>query len=110
MSHTGLHDLRYKAGILHRDISVNNIMYEIQDNAYYFILIDFDMAIFVEDKRGNSTYKTSSKHRTGTLPFISFELILDVVEGLDDDASSVNIVGIPCGSRVLAPTCKGLVG
>lgn len=72
--------MRYKAKILHRDLSINNIMWEIRDGRYRFILIDFDMAIRVEDERGNSTYQTSSKHRTGTLPFMSFELILDAVE------------------------------
>ena len=79
----GLHDLRYKANILHRDISINNIMYEIRDGAYYFILIDFDMAIVVEDRKGKSTYQTSSKHRTGTLPFMAWELIKDAARGIN---------------------------
>ena len=82
--YTGLHDLRYKAKILHRDISINNIMYEIRNGAYYFVLIDFDMAIVVEDRKGKSTYQASSKHRTGTLPFMAWELIQDAIRGMDD--------------------------
>ncbi|THH01962.1 hypothetical protein EW026_g802, partial [Hermanssonia centrifuga] len=39
-----LHDLRYKANILHRDISCNNIMYEKRRGKIRFILIDFDSA------------------------------------------------------------------
>ncbi|KAJ3528416.1 hypothetical protein NM688_g8002 [Phlebia brevispora] len=71
-----LHDLRYKAGILHRDISVNNIMYEMRGGKYYFILIDFDMAVILPTDP-NATYIASSRHRTGTLPFMSWELIDD---------------------------------
>ena len=81
---TGLHDLRYKAKILHRDISINNIMYEIRDGVYYFVLIDFDMAAVVEGRRGKSTYQASSKHRTGTLPFMAWELIEDAVDGMNN--------------------------
>ena len=80
---TGLHELRYKAKILHRDVSVNNIMYEIRDGAYYFILIDFDMAIVVEDRRGKCTYQASSKHRTGTFPFMARELIDNANDRID---------------------------
>ena len=76
--------MRYKGRILHRDISINNIMYEIRDGAYYFVLIDFDMAIVVEDRRGKSTYHTSSKHRTGTLPFMAWELIKDATRGMNN--------------------------
>ncbi|KAJ3559899.1 hypothetical protein NM688_g53 [Phlebia brevispora] len=71
-----LHDLRYKANILHRDISVNNIMYEKKGNYYNFVLIDFDMAVELL-KDGASSYTASSKHRTGTLPFMAYQLIDD---------------------------------
>ncbi|KAJ3541013.1 hypothetical protein NM688_g6144 [Phlebia brevispora] len=71
-----LSDLWYKANILHRDISVNNIMYEKRGDYYHFVLIDFDMAI--ELPNGDvSSYVPSSKHRTGTLPFMAHELIED---------------------------------
>ncbi|KAJ3556845.1 hypothetical protein NM688_g1796 [Phlebia brevispora] len=72
----GLHDLRYKANMLHRDVSVNNIMYEMRDGRYCFILIDFDMAIALP-KDGDAPYVPSSKHRTGTLPFMAYELVLN---------------------------------
>ncbi|KAJ3559909.1 hypothetical protein NM688_g48 [Phlebia brevispora] len=74
-----LHDLRYKANILHRDISVNNIMYEKRGDLYQFVLIDFDMAIQLP-KDGASGYVATSKHRTGTLPFMAYELIADANE------------------------------
>ncbi|KAJ3552550.1 hypothetical protein NM688_g4094 [Phlebia brevispora] len=71
-----LHDLRYKANMLHRDISVSNIMYQVREGRYYFILIDFDMAIAVP-REGESSYVASSNHRTGTLPFMAYELIFN---------------------------------
>ena len=48
MTCTGLHDLRYKANMLHRDISVNNIMYQMRNGRHHFVLIDFDMAFMEE--------------------------------------------------------------
>ncbi|KAJ3535782.1 hypothetical protein NM688_g6929 [Phlebia brevispora] len=74
-----LHDLRYKANMLHRDISVHNIMYEKKGDYYNFVLIDFDMAVELP-KDSTSSYKTSSKHRTGTLPFMAYELIGDAYQ------------------------------
>ncbi|KAJ3552549.1 hypothetical protein NM688_g4095 [Phlebia brevispora] len=71
-----LHDLRYKANILHRDISVDNVMYEKRGNHYFFILIDFDMGV-VLPRDAESSWLVSSRHRTGTLPFMAWELIRD---------------------------------
>ena len=68
--------------MLHRDVSVNNIMYEMRGGKYYFILIDFDMAVTVAEDGEESTYVTSSRHRTGTLPFMAWELILDAAHAL----------------------------
>ncbi|PSS03723.1 hypothetical protein PHLCEN_2v3948 [Hermanssonia centrifuga] len=74
-----LHDLRYKAKILHRDISCNNIMYEMRRGKPYFILIDFDFAAILDAKRkGRSSVGATSKHRTGTLPFMAHELLQDM--------------------------------
>ena len=56
-------------------------MYTVRDGVYVFILIDFDMAILLEDDTGQNTYKASSRHRTGTLPFMAYELILDAWHG-----------------------------
>ncbi|PSR74564.1 hypothetical protein PHLCEN_2v9741 [Hermanssonia centrifuga] len=73
-----LHDLRYKAKILHRDVSANNIMWEMQGEEVVFKLIDFDFATFVDDE-GKATDATArSKHRTGTLAFMAFELVKDM--------------------------------
>ncbi|PSR82193.1 hypothetical protein PHLCEN_2v6116 [Hermanssonia centrifuga] len=73
----GLHDLRYKANILHRDISANNVMFEIRDGVVNFILIDYDLATMV-DPDGEPLAAPSSKHRTGTLPFMAHELLDDM--------------------------------
>ncbi|PSR73869.1 hypothetical protein PHLCEN_2v10316, partial [Hermanssonia centrifuga] len=72
-----LHDLRYKANILHRDVSCNNIMYDIRRGKVHFILIDYDLATVVTDD-GEPSAVASSKHRTGTLPFMAYELLLDM--------------------------------
>ena len=45
----GLHDLFYKASILHRDVTVDNIMYEKRGDFYLFRLTNFDAAIEVAD-------------------------------------------------------------
>ena len=72
----GLHDLKYKANILHRDVSVNNIMYEVRDGKPFFILNDFDL-VSLEKSDGRDA-KPSSKHRTGTLPFMPCEVLSDL--------------------------------
>ena len=46
----GLHDLRYKAHIIHHDISLGNLMYErLDDGKIWLILNDFDLAVMVDD-------------------------------------------------------------
>ncbi|PSS30881.1 hypothetical protein PHLCEN_2v2578 [Hermanssonia centrifuga] len=72
-----LHDLQYKANILHRDVSKNNIMYEMRDNKPHFILIDYDLA---KEVIGLDAFRRSSTdtHRTGTLPFMAYELVKDM--------------------------------
>ncbi|KAF7795529.1 hypothetical protein EIP86_006691 [Pleurotus ostreatoroseus] len=72
-----LHDLRYKAKMLHRDISVNNIMFQKQGDNYHFILNDFDMAVILKDDGTRDS--PSSKHRTGTLPFMAVSLLRDAI-------------------------------
>ncbi|EKM48456.1 uncharacterized protein PHACADRAFT_202791 [Phanerochaete carnosa HHB-10118-sp] len=72
-----LHDLRYKAKIIHRDVSPNNIMVEMRNGEPFFILNDFDLATFVKDN-GMRLHPASSKHRTGTLPFMAVEILLDM--------------------------------
>ncbi|KAF7794419.1 hypothetical protein EIP86_005553 [Pleurotus ostreatoroseus] len=84
-----VHDLRYKANILHRDISVNNVMYTYRGSFLYFILIDFDMATVLEED-----YVPSSKHRTGTLAFMAVALIRDA--SLNGSADYQPIVHMLC--------------
>ncbi|EKM51936.1 uncharacterized protein PHACADRAFT_212551 [Phanerochaete carnosa HHB-10118-sp] len=89
-------DLRFKAQILHRDISYNNFMVQRRgaDEAPLFILNDFDLATRVTPN-GEPVAGPSSKHRTGTLPFMArdvlyglwwaFEKIEEEEEDDDDD-------------------------
>ncbi|THG92515.1 hypothetical protein EW026_g8406 [Hermanssonia centrifuga] len=63
--------------MLHRDISANNVMFEIRDGAVKFIVIDFDLATTV-DSEGEPLAAPTSKHRTGTLPFMAHELLDDM--------------------------------
>ncbi|KAJ3487009.1 hypothetical protein NLI96_g3836 [Meripilus lineatus] len=73
-----LHNLRYKANIVHRDISLGNLMYErLDDKTIRLILNDFDLAAKVKDN-GDPLFKHASKHRTGTLPFMAHELVSEV--------------------------------
>ncbi|THG93408.1 hypothetical protein EW026_g7818 [Hermanssonia centrifuga] len=80
-----LHDLRYKAKILHRDISANNVMWEMQGDEVIFKLIDFDFAAFVDDEGRPAATTPSSKHRTGTLAFMAYELVDDMIHRNDSD-------------------------
>lgn len=43
---------------------------------YYFILIDYDMGVVVPANTGG-TYKATTRHRTGTLPFMAHQLLAD---------------------------------
>ncbi|KAF7792265.1 hypothetical protein EIP86_003301 [Pleurotus ostreatoroseus] len=85
---TCLHDLRYKANMLHRDISVNNIMVRMQDDRYHFILNDFDMAVVLpKDKK--TPYVPSSKHRAGTWAFMAVALLQDANLHKDFDGDAI---------------------
>ncbi len=52
-------------------------MYEMRDNRPHFILIDYDLA---KEITGLDVHRNSStgKHRTGTLPFMAYELVEDI--------------------------------
>ncbi|KAK7036646.1 hypothetical protein VNI00_011579 [Paramarasmius palmivorus] len=56
--------------IMHRDISVNNLMFRREDGKVYGVLNDLDLAVFIEERA-----EPSSKHRTGTKPFIALDLL-----------------------------------
>lgn len=51
-------------------------MFEYRDGRLYFVLIDFDMATVLPTGE-DASYVPTSKHRTGTLPFMAVDLIKD---------------------------------
>ncbi|KAF5367246.1 hypothetical protein D9757_011698 [Collybiopsis confluens] len=57
--------------ILHRDLSMANIMYRREDDKVYGALSDFDLSSFRDSMNDGPT----SKHRTGTKPFMAFDLL-----------------------------------
>ncbi|KAJ7592599.1 hypothetical protein C8J56DRAFT_479559 [Mycena floridula] len=66
------HYLLWQLGVHHRDISVNNLMYNPRTKKG--ILNDFDLAIVVDPDETSPTALT--KHSpTGTLPFMAMELL-----------------------------------
>jgi hypothetical protein len=58
-------------GILHRDLSMGNIMWHHVDGKVHGVLNDYDLASFEQDKDKGPT----SDHRTGTKPFMAFDLL-----------------------------------
>ncbi|KAJ7194098.1 hypothetical protein GGX14DRAFT_378269, partial [Mycena pura] len=60
------------AGIMHRDISRNNLMYRMIDGKFYGVLNDFDLAVLLNEKEPRST----SKQRTGTEPYMAMDLLV----------------------------------
>lgn len=56
--------------ILHRDISVNNLMFREEGDHISGVLNDYDMAINTNRDKGGT-----SKQRTGTRPFLALELL-----------------------------------
>lgn len=112
MNILGIDDLRYKAKILHRDISEGNIMYTRTDEGKdRFILIDFDPSVGV-----NETYfrsEQSAYDRTGTLPFMAWELVprmrgraipqKPVRHCVRHDFESVFWVSLWCAVRLVSP-------
>ncbi|KAJ3993366.1 hypothetical protein F5050DRAFT_1714540 [Lentinula boryana] len=59
-------------GILHRDISQGNIMVREKNGKKYGVLNDWDLAIWLDNKRDGPT----SQFRTGTKPYMAHELHL----------------------------------
>ena len=62
--------------VLHRDVSVYNIMYEVRDSEPFFILTDYDL--FALEKPDDEDAWPSSKYRTWTLPFMPCEVLEDL--------------------------------
>ena len=76
------HWLYRYAGIIHRDLSFNNIMWRClqeKDDAgklvdkVYGVLTDYDLSSWT--KKMNSNYVKTSQHRTGTPPYMAQELL-----------------------------------
>ena len=74
-AHAGIvHRWLYEvAGILHRDLSMSNIMYRIIKGKVYGVLTDYDLSSWVASL--NSDYTKTSQQRTGTPPFMAHELL-----------------------------------
>ncbi|KAI9065675.1 hypothetical protein FKP32DRAFT_1674509 [Trametes sanguinea] len=77
--------LFHRAGILHRDVSAYNIMWQPPESpdsqpvSGNFVLCDFDLAVNLGSDNPSSSSETSrvatAPHRTGTLPFLALELL-----------------------------------
>ncbi|KAI0324177.1 hypothetical protein GY45DRAFT_1439236 [Cubamyces sp. BRFM 1775] len=104
-----LHHLRHDALILHRDVSVRNIMCEITEDGPNFIFGDFDLAVTLNPD-GTPQDPTGKRH-TGTLPFMAIELLEDmaskpgpnsapVVHELHHDYESLYWVTLWCSMKV----------
>ncbi|KAJ3741299.1 protein kinase [Lentinula detonsa] len=73
-----IHQWLYECvGIMHRDLSIGNIMFRQQDGKIYGILNDFDLSSLVQDMSNGS----KSNQRTGTRPFMSIDLLHPIWEG-----------------------------
>ncbi|KAK7029727.1 other 1 protein kinase [Favolaschia claudopus] len=75
--HPGYRWLYEKAHIMHRDISVANLMFHEVDGKMYGVLNDFDHALDFGKKS-----VPASKQRTGTKPFMAIDLLLEPPEHL----------------------------
>ncbi|CAL1697010.1 unnamed protein product [Somion occarium] len=95
-----LHELRYEVNMLHRDISLSNLMYEMRGTVVWLILNDFDLATRL-DEHGRPLGATGS-HRMGTLPFMSVDLIKhpEMLHLLRHDLESAFFVALWCGIRL----------
>lgn len=73
-----MHDLRYKALILHRDISPSNIRCDLRTGQEepLFVLSGFDLAVKVASD--GSPKGSTANHRTGTRPFLAIEHLEDL--------------------------------
>ncbi|KAI0344593.1 hypothetical protein BDW22DRAFT_1065146 [Trametopsis cervina] len=70
-----IHDLRYEAHVLHRDIKDNTIMHTVRDGADHFVLIDFDRSVEVNSD-GQPKEESFPPYRTPALPFMAWDMVL----------------------------------
>jgi hypothetical protein len=68
------HYAAYQKGrVLHRDLSVSNLMHIEKTTGVTGILLDWDLASLIDDQ--NAVIASNAKHRTGTVPFMSIHLL-----------------------------------
>jgi len=86
---TGMEGL-HRVGILHRDISSENVMVDVKKQGMWVILNDFDLAGRVKEEGARA------RHRTGTLPFMAIELLkkADATHCLRHDLESLFYVAV----------------
>ncbi|KAJ7243571.1 hypothetical protein B0H12DRAFT_998246, partial [Mycena haematopus] len=60
-----------EAKTIHRDISVSNLMFHEIDGKVYGVLNDFDFALRLKENP-----PSTSKHRTGTKPYMAIDLLV----------------------------------
>ncbi|KAI0685290.1 hypothetical protein BC835DRAFT_1523493 [Cytidiella melzeri] len=87
---TCIRDLRYKGLILHCDISEGNIIYQNRNGEDRFILINFNLAVFV-DENGFPKGATP-RHQTGTLPYMALKLIQDMQAAEEMDSKCERVI------------------
>ena len=59
--------------MLHRDLSINNLMCNKKPTGHIGILSDWDLASLIDEL--NAVIPSNAKHRTGTIPFMSISLL-----------------------------------
>lgn len=83
----GLHKLYTEEKLLHRDISIGNLAYEIVNGKPRIIILDFELATRVDDEA------RTDEVRTGTAPFMAREVLKGFKSGyrhtLNHDLESV---------------------
>ena len=68
-----VHRWLYDAGILHQDLSMNNIMYRDIRGKVYGVLMDYDLASWRASSKSEDTKDPQQK--MGTLPFMAHGLL-----------------------------------
>jgi hypothetical protein len=59
--------------VLHRDLSINNLMCDKKPTRHIGILSDWDLASLIDEL--NAVIPSNAQHRTGTIPFMSISLL-----------------------------------
>ena len=74
IDHETGHYAAYRRGrVLHRDLSINNLMCDKKPTGHIGVLLDWDLASLVDEL--NAVIPSNAQHRTGTIPFMSISLL-----------------------------------